>query len=45
MSKKSTRVRRSFTPQFKRDAVAIVSIDEQTDAVDAVRAEMPSVRS
>jgi acyl-coenzyme A synthetase/AMP-(fatty) acid ligase len=26
------------------DAVAIVSIDEQTDAVDAVRAEMPSVK-
>ncbi len=26
------------------EAVAIVSIDEQTDAVDAVRAEMPSVK-
>ncbi len=42
MSKESTRVRRSFTPQFKRDAVALV---QQGKSVTEVARSLGIARS
>ena len=42
MSKQSTRVRRSFTPQFKRDAVALV---QQGKSVTEVARSLGIARS
>ena len=42
MAKKSTRVRRSFTPQFKRDAVALV---QQGKSVTEVARSLGIARS